>query len=121
MRRRPIYARYPSDKQQGGITPFHPTAALTASPRHGYAVPTDGIFETKAMRRVLIRPGLEPGFVTWRRSELDAVLVYAPDRSVDAMPSILDRGFGSLSVSETLLSARLADTAEDHLCLQFSA
>src|SRR5439155_6484231 len=71
-----------SDKQKEENTIASQTAALTAfAAEQGYAVPTEWIFEDEGYSGAsLIRPGLERVRDLAAEGELDAVLVYAPDR-----------------------------------------
>ena len=82
MKTAAIYARVSSDKQKEENTIASQTAALTAfAAEQGYAVPTEWIFEDEGYSGAsLIRPGLERVRDLAAEGELDAVLVYAPDR-----------------------------------------
>jgi hypothetical protein len=67
---------------EGGEHHRQPNAALIAfAADQGYAVPTERIFEDEGYSGAsLIRPGLERVRDLAAEGELDAVLVYAPDR-----------------------------------------
>src|SRR5271165_7029322 len=82
MKTAAIYARVSSDKQKEENTIASQTAALTAfAAEQGYAVPAEWIFEDEGYSGAsLIRPGLERVRDLASEGELDAVLVYAPDR-----------------------------------------
>ena len=82
MKTAAIYARVSSDKQKEENTIASQTAALTTfAAEQGYAVPTEWIFEDEGYSGAsLIRPGLERVRDLAAAGELDAVLVYAPDR-----------------------------------------
>src|SRR5260370_4401143 len=82
MKTAAIYARVSSDKQKEENAIASQTAALTAfAVEQGYAVPTEWIFEDEGYSGAsLIRPGLERVRDLAAEGELDAVLVYAPDR-----------------------------------------
>src|SRR5438105_6942413 len=82
MKTAAIYARVSSDKQKEENTIASQTAALIAfAAEQGYAVPTEWIFEDEGYSGAsLIRPGLERVRDLAAEGELDAVLVYAPDR-----------------------------------------
>src|SRR3981081_4816741 len=82
MKTAAIYARVSSDKQKEENTIASQTAALTAcAAEQGYAVPTEWICEGEGYSGAsLIRPGLERVRDLAAAGELDAVLVYAPDR-----------------------------------------
>lgn len=82
MKTAAIYARVSSDKQKEENTIASQTAALVAfATEQGYAVPAEWIFEDEGYSGAsLIRPGLERVRDLAVEGQLDAVLVYSPDR-----------------------------------------
>jgi site-specific DNA recombinase len=77
-----IYARVSSDKQREEGTIASQTAALIGFARsHGYQVPTEWVFEDEGYSGAsLVRPGLERVRDLAAEGQIEAVLVYAPDR-----------------------------------------
>ena len=77
-----IYARVSSDKQREDKTIASQTAALIAfAESQGYGVSEALIFEDDGYSGAsLVRPGLERIRDLAAEGQLDAVLVYAPDR-----------------------------------------
>src|SRR5258707_10906322 len=82
MKTAAIYARVSSAKQKEENTIASQTAALIAfAAEQGCAVPAEWIFEDEGYSGAsLIRPGLERVRDLAAEGQLDAVLVYAPDR-----------------------------------------
>src|SRR4030095_11268887 len=82
MKMAAIYARVSSDKQKEENTIASQTAALVAFAReHGYDVPGEWIFEDEGFSGAsLVRPGLERLRDLAAEGQIEAVLVYAPDR-----------------------------------------
>jgi site-specific DNA recombinase len=77
-----IYARVSSDKQKDENTIASQTAALREFARqHGFAVPDEWVIEDEGYSgATLIRPGLEKVRDLAAEGQIDAVLVYSPDR-----------------------------------------
>src|SRR5437899_2307216 len=82
MKTAAIYARVSSDKQKEENTIASQTAALTAfAAKQNYTVPTEWIFEDKNYSgATLIHPGLERVRDLAAKGELDAMLIYTPNR-----------------------------------------
>jgi site-specific DNA recombinase len=82
MKTAAIYARVSSDKQKEENTIASQTAALTEFARkEGYDVPREWIFEDEGFSGAsLLRPGLERLRDLAAEGQLEAILVYAPDR-----------------------------------------
>jgi len=82
MKTAAIYARVSSDKQKEEKTIASQTAALTEFARkEGYDVPREWIFEDEGFSGAsLVRPGLERLRDLAAEGQLEAVLVYSPDR-----------------------------------------
>jgi site-specific DNA recombinase len=123
MKTAAIYARVSSDKQKEENTIASQTAALTAfATEQGYAVPTEWIFEDEGYSGAsLIRPGLERVRDLAAEGELDAVLVYAPDRLSRryAYQILLIEELARAGVETLFIRSPRATTAEDQLLLQF--
>jgi len=123
MKTAAIYARVSSDKQKEENTIASQTAALTAfAAEQGYAVPTEWIFEDEGYSGAsLIRPGLERVRDLAAEGQLDAVLVYAPDRLSRryAYQILLIEEFARAGVETLFIRSPRATTAEDQLLLQF--
>src|SRR4030081_1356157 len=123
MKTAAIYARVSSDKQKEENTIASQTAALTAfAAEQGYAVPTEWIFEDEGYSGAsLIRPGLERVRDLAAAGELDAVLVYAPDRLSRryAYQILLIEELARAGVKTLFIHSPRATTAEDQLLLQF--
>src|ERR1700738_5276951 len=123
MKTAAIYARVSSDKQKEENTIASQTAALTAfAAGQGYAVPTEWIFEDEGYRGAsLMRPGLERVRDLAAEGELDAVLVYAPDRLSRryAYQILLIEEVARAGVEPLFIRSPRATTAEDQLLLQF--
>ena len=123
MKTAAIYARVSSDKQKEENTIASQTAALIAfAAEQGYAVPTEWIFEDEGYSGAsLIRPGLERVRDLAAEGELDAVLVYAPDRLSRryAYQILLIEELARAGVETLFIRSPRATTAEDQLLLQF--
>ncbi|HWO92639.1 MAG TPA: recombinase family protein, partial [Methylomirabilota bacterium] len=123
MKTAAIYARVSSDKQKEENTIASQTAALTAfAAEQGCAVPTEWIFEDEGYSGAsLIRPGLERVRDLAAEGQLDAVLVYAPDRLSRryAYQILLIEEFARAGVETLFIRSPRATTAEDQLLLQF--
>src|SRR2546425_434382 len=77
-----IYARVSSDRQKENQTIASQTAALTEyAESHGYLVPAGWVFEDDGYSGAsLIRPGLEALRDLAAQGQIEAALVYSPDR-----------------------------------------
>ena len=123
MKTAAVYARVSSAKQKEENTIASQTAALTVfAAEQGYAVPTEWIFEDEGYSGAsLIRPGLERVRDLAAEGELDAVLVYAPDRLSRryAYQILLIEELARAGVETLFIRSPRATTAEDQLLLQF--
>src|SRR5438309_4937072 len=123
MKTAAIYARVSSDKQKDENTIASQTAALTAfAAEQGYAVPAEWIFEDEGYSGAsLIRPGLERVRDLAAEGELDALLVYAPDRLSRryAYQILLIEELARAGVETLFIHSPRAATAEDQLLVQF--
>ena len=77
-----IYARVSSDRQKENQTIASQTAALREyAESHGYLVPGEWVFEDEGYSGAsLIRPGLEAMRDLAAQGQIEAALVYTPDR-----------------------------------------
>ena len=118
-----IYARVSSDKQREESTINSQTAALIDFARsHGYQVPADWVFEDEGYSGAsLVRPGLERVRDLAAEGQIEAVLVYAPDRLSRkyAYQILLIEELSRHGVDTVFLKAPQAATAEDQLLVQF--
>src|ERR1700729_1092366 len=118
-----IYARVSSDKQREEGTIASQTAALIGFARsHGYQVPTEWVFEDEGYSGAsLVRPGLERVRDLAAEGQIEAVLVYAPDRLSRkyAYQILLIEELARHGVDTVFLKAPQAVTAEDQLLVQF--
>jgi site-specific DNA recombinase len=123
MKTAAIYARVSSDKQKEENTIASQTAALIAfATDQGYTVPAEWVFEDEGYSGAsLIRPGLERVRDLAAEGQLDAVLVYAPDRLSRryAYQILLIEEFARTGVETLFIRSPRATTAEDQLLLQF--
>src|SRR5499426_1085395 len=123
MKTAAIYARVSSDKQKEEKTIASQTAALTEFARkEGYDVPREWIFEDEGFSGAsLVRPGLERLRDLAAEGQLEAVLVYAPDRLSRkyAYQVLLIEEFARNGVETVFVKAPKSDTPEDQLLLQF--
>ena len=118
-----IYARVSSDKQREESTIASQTAALIEFARsRGYQVPTEWVFEDEGYSGAsLVRPGLERVRDLAAEGQIEAVLVYAPDRLSRkyAYQILLIEELARHGVDAVFLKAPQAATAEDQLLVQF--
>ena len=123
MKTAAIYARVSSDKQKEENTIASQTAALKEFARdQGYDVPREWIFEDEGFSGAsLVRPGLERLRDLAAEGQLEAVLVYAPDRLSRkyAYQILLIEEFARNGVETVFVKAPKSDTPEDQLLLQF--
>src|SRR5437899_10359791 len=118
-----IYARVSSNRQKENQTIASQTAALIEyAESHGYLVPAGWVFEDDGYSGAsLIRPGLEAMRDLAAQGQIEAALVYAPDRLSRKYAYQVCRGeeFGRCGVSLVFLKAPSEETAEDQLLVQF--
>ena len=123
MKTAAIYARVSSDKQKAANTIASQTAALIAfAAAQDCTVPAEWISEDEGYSGAsLIRPGLERVRDLAAEGQLDAVLVYAPDRLSRryAYQILLIEEFARAGVETRFIRSPRATTAEDQLLLPF--
>ena len=118
-----IYARVSSAQQKEERTITSQTAALrTFAEQHAYHVPPEWIFEDEGFSGArLERPGLERIRDLAAEGQLQAVLVYSPDRLSRkyAYQVLLMEEFARQGVETVFVQAPQGQTAEDQLLVQF--
>jgi len=118
-----IYARVSSDRQKENQTIASQTAALKQyAETHGYLVPAEWVFEDDGYSGAsLIRPGLETMRDLAAQGQIEAALVYAPDRLSRkyAYQVLLAEEFARCGVSIVFLKSPRGETPEDQLLVQF--
>jgi site-specific DNA recombinase len=118
-----IYARVSSDRQKEQHTIASQTAALREyAQAHGYTVPPEWVFEDEGYSgALLVRPGLEALRDLAAAGQIQAALVYAPDRLSRkyAYQVLLAEELQRCGVALVFLRAPASATPEDQLLLQF--
>ncbi len=118
-----IYARVSSDRQKENQTIASQTAALKEyAETHGYLVPAEWVFEDDGYSGAgLIRPGLEDVRDLAAQGQIEAVLVYSPDRLSRkyAYQVLLAEEFARCGVSLVFQRSPSSETPEDQLLVQF--
>jgi site-specific DNA recombinase len=118
-----IYARVSSDRQKENHTIASQTAALKEHAHaHDYLVPAEWVFEDEGYSgATLVRPGLEALRDLAAQGEIEAVLVYSPDRLSRkyAYQVVLAEELSRCGVALVFLQAPSGETAEDRLLVQF--
>ena len=118
-----IYARVSSDRQKENHTIASQTVALKEyAQAHDYLVPLEWVFEDEGYSgATLVRPGLEALRDLAAQGEIQAVLVYSPDRLSRkyAYQVLLAEELQRCGVSVVFLQAPAGETAEDRLLAQF--
>ena len=117
-----IYARVSTDRQRETETIASQTAALKAyADTHDYLVPTEWVFEDDGYRgATFVRPGLEALRDLAAAGQIEAVLVYAPDRLSRkyAYQILLTEELAHCGVTVVFLKSPQVDTPEDRLLVQ---
>ncbi|MGY3621758.1 site-specific DNA recombinase [Bradyrhizobium sp. USDA 10063] len=118
-----IYARVSSDKQKEEHTIASQTEALRGfALQQGFSVPDEWVIEDEGYSgATLVRPGLERARDLASEGQIDAVLVYSPDRLSRkyAYQVLLIEEFARHNVQTVFIKAPQTATAEDQLLLQF--
>jgi site-specific DNA recombinase len=118
-----IYARVSSDRQKEQNTIASQTALLNEyAQAQGWMVPPEWIFEDEGYSGgVLRRPGLERLRDLMAEGQIEAVLVYAPDRLSRnyAYQVLLLEEFSRRGVETIFLKSGPGETPEEKLLLQF--
>src|SRR5271155_1332537 len=123
MRIAAIYARVSSEQQRETNTIASQTASLVEFARnHDLEVPKEWVFEDEGYSgATLERPGLERVRDLAAEGQIQAVLVYAPDRLSRkyAYQILLIEEVARHGVDTVFMQAPQAATAEDQLLVQF--
>ena len=123
MKNAAIYARVSSTQQKEEHTIASQTAALiTFAQEHDYHVPREWVFEDEGFSGAnLERAGLERVRDLAAEGQLQAVLVYSPDRLSRkyAYQILLIEEFSKHGVETVFVKAPQGQSAEDHLVVQF--
>jgi site-specific DNA recombinase len=118
-----IYARVSSDRQKEEHTVASQTEALRAfALREGFSVPVEWVIEDEGYSgATLLRPGLEKVRDLAAEGQIDAVLVYSPDRLSRkyAYQVLLIEEFARNNVQTIFIKSPQTATPEDQLLLQF--
>jgi site-specific DNA recombinase len=118
-----IYARVSSDRQKEDKTIASQTSSLREyAQTHGYTVPEGWIFEDEGYSgAILARPGLERLRDLIAEGQVQAVLVYGPDRLSRkyAYQVLLLEEFSRQGVETVFLLGVSAQTPEERLLVQF--
>jgi site-specific DNA recombinase len=117
-----IYARVSSDQQKEEHTIASQTEALLAFARQqGFSVPDEWVIEDEGYSgATLVRPGLERVRDLAAEGQIDAVLVFSPDRLSRkyAYQVLLIEEFTRNNVQTLFINAPQTATPEDQLLLQ---
>ena len=118
-----LYARVSSDRQKEEKTIASQTAALIERAQQmAYLAPKEWIFEDEGYSgAVLVRPGLERLRDLAATGQIEAVLIYSPDRLSRkyAYQVLLIEEFARQGVEVIFIKSPQAQTPEQHLLLQF--
>ena len=118
-----IYARASSDRQKETHTIDSQLAALVEyADRHGYLIPPEWRFQDEGYSgATLLRPGLEALRDLAAAGQIQAALVYSPDRLSRkyAYQVLLIEELARHGVEIVFLKAPSSETPEDQLLLQF--
>ena len=118
-----IYARVSSERQKEEGTIASQTALLLEYAKaHELSVPNEWIFEDEGYSgATLARPGLERLRDLAAEGQIEAVLIYAPDRLSRkyAYQVLLTEEFCRHGVETIFLKSAAAETPEERLMLQF--
>jgi site-specific DNA recombinase len=123
MKTAAIYTRVSSDQQRENKTICSQVEALLHfAEEHGYIVPQEYIFKDEGYSgAILIRPGLEKVRDLSAEGQIQAVLVYSPDRLSRnyAYQVVLMDEFSSCGTEVLFVNSPKADIPEEALLLQF--
>jgi site-specific DNA recombinase len=118
-----IYARVSSDRQKEEQTITSQTSAVRAyAAEHGYLIPDGWVYEDDGWSgATLIRPGLERVRDLAAQGQVDALLVYSPDRLSRkyAYQVLLLEEFARAGVDVVFVRAPRIETPEEVLLVQF--
>ena len=106
MKSAAIYARVSSERQKEEQTIKSQTAALKeAAKERDYLIPPQWIFEDEGYSgAVLVRPGLDRIRDLASEGQIEAVLVYSPDRCARLLGRQMERLYDVLEVAVSAVS-----------------
>jgi len=123
MKTAAIYTRVSSTQQKEDNTiGSQVSALLNFAGEHGYIVPDEYVFKDEGFSgAVLVRPGLERVRDLSAEGQIQAVLIYSPDRLSRnyAYQVVLIDEFSSCGTEVVFINSPKADTPEEALLLQF--
>lgn len=123
MKTAAIYTRVSSDQQKGNKTiDSQVDELLHFAQEHGYLVPEEYIFKDEGYSgAILVRPGLEKVRDLSAEGQIQAVLIYSPDRLSRnyAYQVVLMDEFSSCGTEVFFINSPKAETPEEALLLQF--
>jgi site-specific DNA recombinase len=123
MKTAAIYTRVSSDQQKDNKTiGSQVDELLHFAQEHGYLVPEEYIFRDEGYSgAILVRPGLEKVRDLSAEGQIQAVLIYSPDRLSRnyAYQVVLMDEFASCGTEILFINSPKADTPEEALLLQF--
>lgn len=123
MKTAAIYTRVSSDRQKEEHTIGSQVEALIEyAQAKGYTVPSEWIFQDEGYSgSILVRPGLEKVRDLASEGQIEAILIYSPDRLSRnyAYQVLLIEEFSHHGVEVVFIKSPKADTPEDELLLQF--
>jgi len=123
MKTAAIYTRVSSDQQKENKTiDSQVDELLQFAQRQGYVVPEEYIFRDEGYSgAILVRPGLEKVRDLSAEGQIQAVLIYSPDRLSRnyAYQVVLIDEFASCNTEVLFINSPKADTPEEALLLQF--
>ncbi|MEE8287768.1 MAG: recombinase family protein [Gammaproteobacteria bacterium] len=118
-----IYARVSSERQKEERTIASQTAALLEWAKQlGYSVPREWVFEDEGYSgAILVRPGLDRVRDLAVEGQIEALLIYSPDRLSRkyAYQVLLIDELARHGVEVRFIRSPQAETPEEHLLLQF--
>lgn len=123
MKTAAIYTRVSSDQQKENKTiDSQVDELLDFAEQQGYVVPDEYVFKDEGYSgAILVRPGLEKVRDLSAESQIQAVLIYSPDRLSRnyAYQVVLIDEFASCGTEVLFVNSPKADTPEQALLLQF--
>jgi site-specific DNA recombinase len=123
MKTAAIYTRVSSDQQKENKTiGSQVDELLSFAEEQGYVVPDEYVFRDEGYSgAILVRPGLERVRDLSAEGQIQAVLIYSPDRLSRnyAYQVVLMDEFASCGVEVLFVNSPKADTPEEALLLQF--
>ena len=123
MKTAAIYTRVSSDQQKENKTiGSQVDELLSFAEQQGYVVPDEYVFKDEGYSgAILVRPGLEKVRDLSAEGQIQAILIYSPDRLSRnyAYQVVLMDEFASCGTEVLFINSPKADTPEEALLLQF--